>query len=261
MNNTTLLQSPLLHKNKKNHINREYWKYKTSSIIRGYFPQYKTYEEMAISKVNKTLCVILGVLVLVTLVSYYFVTSNEMTLNKIRKEIIALNDENTELQNKLDNVSSKRQEVKELIKSLRQKYEDIDINMIYVMPNNDIDKKIREAEEILNIKLPESYLWFLRNYGSGGMEDFDYFGIECERDDVTMFTVVYMTMEYRKKGLNNALVVIEHNGDYVTCLDTSKRNSEGENPVVTWSWLDSGKIISKSDSFANYFFEKINDYI
>lgn len=32
-------------------------------------------------------------------------------------------------QNKLDNVSSKRQEVKELIKSLRQKYEDIDINI------------------------------------------------------------------------------------------------------------------------------------
>ncbi len=106
MNNTTLLQSPLLHKNKKNHINREYWKYKTSSIIRGYFPQYKTYEEMAISKVNKTLCVILCVFVLVTLVSYYFVTSNEMTLNKIRKEIIALNDENTELQNKLDNLKS-----------------------------------------------------------------------------------------------------------------------------------------------------------
>ena len=32
-------------------------------------------------------------------------------------------------QNKLDNVSSKRQEVKQLIKSLRQKYEDIDINI------------------------------------------------------------------------------------------------------------------------------------
>lgn len=32
-------------------------------------------------------------------------------------------------QNKLENVSSKRQEVKELIKSLRQKYEDIDINI------------------------------------------------------------------------------------------------------------------------------------
>ena len=106
MNNLSLLQTPLLRKTKKNHINREYWKYKTSSIIRGYFPQYKTYEEMAISKVNKTLCIILSVFVLVTLVSYYFVTSNEMTLNKIRKEIIALNDENTELQNKLDNLKS-----------------------------------------------------------------------------------------------------------------------------------------------------------
>ena len=106
MNNSPILQKPLLRVAKKNHINREYWKYKTSSIIEGYFPQYRTYEEMAISKVNKTLCVILGIFVMVTLLSYYFVTSNEMTLNKIRKEIIALNDENTELQNKLDNLKS-----------------------------------------------------------------------------------------------------------------------------------------------------------
>ena len=106
MNNSLILQAPLLRKSKKNHINREYWKYKTSSIIEGYFPQYRTYEEMAISKVNKTLCVILGIFVMVTLLSYYFVTSNEMTLNKIRKEIIALNDENTELQYKLDNLKS-----------------------------------------------------------------------------------------------------------------------------------------------------------
>ena len=106
MNNLPILQRPLLENVKKNHINREYWKYKTSSIIEGYFPQYKTYEEMAISKINKTLCIILAFFVLVTLISYYFVTSNEMTLNKIRKEVIVLNDENTELQNKLDNLKS-----------------------------------------------------------------------------------------------------------------------------------------------------------
>lgn len=34
------------------------------------------------------------------------------------------------------------------------------------------------------------------------------------------------------------LVVIEHNGDYVTCIDVSKNNGE----VVTWSWIDDGKI-------------------
>lgn len=106
MNNSTILNRPDVHKQEKNHINREYWKYKTGPIIKGYFPQYKTYEEMAISKVNKSLCVILGFFVLFSLISYYFVTSNEMTLNKLRKETIALNDENADLQNKLDNLKS-----------------------------------------------------------------------------------------------------------------------------------------------------------
>lgn len=106
MNNSTLTVKEQELNKEKNHINREYWKYKTSPIIKGYFPQYKTYEEMAISKVNKSLCIILGVFVIFSLISYYFVTSNEMTLNKIRKETIALNDENTDLQNKLDNLKS-----------------------------------------------------------------------------------------------------------------------------------------------------------
>ncbi len=106
MNNLPILNKPEIRKETKNHINREYWKYKTSPIIKGYFPQYKTYEEMAISKVNKSLCILLGFFVLFSLISYYFVTANEMTLNKLRKETIALNDENADLQNKLDNLKS-----------------------------------------------------------------------------------------------------------------------------------------------------------
>ncbi|MBQ2871942.1 hypothetical protein IJE86_09585 [bacterium] len=106
MNNSPILTKPIFNKSEKNHINREYWKYRTSPIIEGYFPQYKTYEELAISRVNRTLCVILSVFVLFTLISYYFVTANEMTLNKLRKETIVLNDENSELQNKLDNLKS-----------------------------------------------------------------------------------------------------------------------------------------------------------
>ena len=100
------LNKPELEIQEKNHINREYWKYKTSPIIKGYFPQYKTYEEMAISKINKSLCILLGIFVLFSLISYYFVTANEMTLNKLRKETISINDENTDLQNKLDNLKS-----------------------------------------------------------------------------------------------------------------------------------------------------------
>jgi hypothetical protein len=106
VNNSLILNRPEVIKQQKNHINREYWKYKSSPIIKGCFPQYKTYEELAISKVNKTLCIILGIFVLFSLISYYFVTSNEMTLNKLRKETIALNDENADLQNKLDYLKS-----------------------------------------------------------------------------------------------------------------------------------------------------------
>ena len=106
LNNSQVLNRPELREHKKNHINRAYWKFKTGAIIEGYFPQYQTYEEMAISKINRTLCGILAFFVLFTLMSYYFVTANEMTLNKLRKETIVLNDENAELQNKLDNLKS-----------------------------------------------------------------------------------------------------------------------------------------------------------
>ena len=75
-------------------------------IINGYFPSHKTYKEMAIARINRTLCAILMVFILTSAVSYYFVTANELTLNKYRKQTLALNDENVELQNKLDYLKS-----------------------------------------------------------------------------------------------------------------------------------------------------------
>ena len=75
-------------------------------VIDGYFPTHKTYKEMAITRVNRTLCSILILFILVSAVSYYFVTASEITLNKYRKQVLALNDENVELQNKLDYLKS-----------------------------------------------------------------------------------------------------------------------------------------------------------
>ena len=61
---------------------------------------------MAIKRVNKTLCVILCVLIAVVVVSYYFVISCEMKLNDLSRQTIVLNNENAELQNKLDTLKS-----------------------------------------------------------------------------------------------------------------------------------------------------------
>lgn len=87
-------------------INQAYWQYKTNPIIHGYFPHYKTHKEQVISKINKSLCVCLAVAIMTSLISYYFVTYSEVKLNKLRKATLALNDDNIELQNKLDYLKS-----------------------------------------------------------------------------------------------------------------------------------------------------------
>lgn len=77
-----------------------------SPIIEGYFPKENTKKEMAIRKINTTLTVLLGVFILLTSVSYYFATANEMVLNDLSRATVILNDENAELQNKLDKLKS-----------------------------------------------------------------------------------------------------------------------------------------------------------
>ena len=66
----------------------------------------KNYQERMISRVNRVLSVVLGILIFFSVLSYYFITSSEMKLNKLRKETLTINDENMELQNHLDYLKS-----------------------------------------------------------------------------------------------------------------------------------------------------------
>ena len=134
--------------------------------------------------------------------------------------------------------------------------EDLDINDIFDMPRRDNSNLILQFEEKFNVKLPDDYKFFLLKYGSGGMDDFDFFGIESKKDNIDMCTVALITLEYRKKGMPDSLVVIEYNGDYVTCIDTLK---DSDNQIVTWSWLDNGKVLKKANNFEKYFIEKLED--
>ena len=77
-----------------------------NQVIEGYFQKEISQKAMAIRKVNKSLCALLGVAVLVAFVSYYFAMSDELTLNKLSRQITTLNDENAELQNNLDRLKS-----------------------------------------------------------------------------------------------------------------------------------------------------------
>ena len=91
---------------KRAYVNNPLVKPDFNRVIEGYFPKENFVRDMAIKKINKTLCALLGLIVLVSFASYYFVLSTELKLNELSRQTIMLNDENTELQNTLDKLKS-----------------------------------------------------------------------------------------------------------------------------------------------------------
>ena len=77
----------------------------TNPVIYGRFPKIIN-TKSPIEKINKFLSSVLLLLVLLSLVSYYFVSDGQKTMNNLTREIVALNNENIELQNKIDNLHS-----------------------------------------------------------------------------------------------------------------------------------------------------------
>ena len=97
-----------------------------ASVIEGYFQQEDLVKAMAIRKVNKTLCGLLGILVVTAFVSYYFAMNCELTLNTLSRQITTLNDENAELQNNLDRLKSfNNVDTKMIQRNLLQKAEKV----------------------------------------------------------------------------------------------------------------------------------------
>ena len=78
----------------------------SSPVIEGYFPKENTIKEMAIRQINSTLTALLFISIFVTAISYYFATANQIVLNNLSRQTIVLNDENFDLQNKLDRLKS-----------------------------------------------------------------------------------------------------------------------------------------------------------
>lgn len=77
-----------------------------AQVIEGYFYKENIIKEMAIRRINMTLCLLLAFCVIAAFISYYFAMSNEITLNTLSRQVTVLNDENSELQNNLDKLKS-----------------------------------------------------------------------------------------------------------------------------------------------------------
>lgn len=77
----------------------------SNPVIYGKFPKHINMKSRS-EQINKLLNVVLIFLVIASVVSYYIVSDNEKLMNSLGREIVALSNENIELQNKLDNLHS-----------------------------------------------------------------------------------------------------------------------------------------------------------
>ena len=78
----------------------------SNPVIYGRFPKFHSKTSNALERINKIMTTFLLGLVILSIVSYYFVSDGEKTMNNLGRQIVALSNENIELQNKLDNMHS-----------------------------------------------------------------------------------------------------------------------------------------------------------
>ncbi len=102
------MQQELLHLtyNEFNELESYEFEFPQDTVIEGIFEIEDNAKQMAIRKLNFTLCILLVLLIAVTTVSYYFATATEIRLNNLTKETTTFNDENVELENQLDKLKS-----------------------------------------------------------------------------------------------------------------------------------------------------------
>ncbi|MDG0767194.1 SMI1/KNR4 family protein [Bacillus halotolerans] len=115
------------------------------------------------------------------------------------------------------------------------------------------EEKIREIQNRLNVKLPESYKWFLNKYGSGGI-----YGVNILGHGKASARVVTVTEEYRiHYDLSDGIVVIEYVDEFSYCLDTNKMEN-GECPVIVWA-NEAGHGDTVADNFLQFLMKELEE--
>ena len=113
------------------------------------------------------------------------------------------------------------------------------------------DETINEIEYKLEVKFPNSYKWFLRNYGSGGIYGVDILG--CGKSSNP--SVLSNTERFRNLGLPKQYIVIGNCDEFVYCLDTSDFN-DMECSIISWDRI-SGYNGEREDNFYEFYLNRL----
>ncbi|MEM9633744.1 MAG: SMI1/KNR4 family protein [Pseudomonadota bacterium] len=116
---------------------------------------------------------------------------------------------------------------------------------------------ISDAQTMLGITFPPSFILFLEELGCGDVGGLEFYGIVS--DDLTVSgepNAIWLTLEERKSGLPHSHVIVSSTGDgsYFS-IDTSERDKKGESPVMIVG--PTGNLTRQSDSFGAFLLNEI----
>jgi hypothetical protein len=109
---------------------------------------------------------------------------------------------------------------------------------------------IHQIEKELDVTLPESYKWYVRNYGHGSIGGVEIYGVGLNN----ALTCVERTNDYRRAVLPEKYVVVQSVDEWIHCLDTQKMTN-GECPVADWD-RQAGTGRHTYDNFFLFIYEK-----
>ncbi|TXD83453.1 SMI1/KNR4 family protein [Subsaximicrobium wynnwilliamsii] len=123
---------------------------------------------------------------------------------------------------------------------------------------------VKKTENILGLKFPKSYRMFIENYGCGDIFGIEIFGIISDpiTDVQTIPNVLWITNEFKNKGLPKGYIIISETGDdgsYYT-INTNIKNDCDENPIYLWNSfnLKESKVY---DSFGDFLYDFLKEHV
>ncbi len=129
------------------------------------------------------------------------------------------------------------------------------------------EENIKSAEGAIELKFPETYKLFLKQFGSLDISSQSIFGL-TNNNDFSQYlyeNIVCNVKEIRQDDSDprfpHYLIPIHALGNgELSCLDTSQMNDQGECPVVAWYFgatLPNGKFEVLAEDFGAFFLEKV----
>ena len=124
-------------------------------------------------------------------------------------------------------------------------------------------QKIINAQQMLKVKFPRSYILFLEKYGAGDIFGIEIFGIikDSEIDASSIPNGIWLTSFLRKEiGLPKEYVVVGEtgSGEYYV-IDTVSQDEFNESPILI-VYLNK-KVEKVADSFGEFLYQILDEQI